>query len=137
MPADEVLSLTPVKVPKERVQGENPLDTPRSVGVRSSLSGVRDLRLRRFPRRPPGFYMAYALVPAAQDTRLAGLGPPAWRAVRGAARRLEHPHQAPIGGAEVRQVWRHQGGARRGKHAAGGTVRRKAVVARILTPPCP
>ncbi len=30
------------------------------------------------------------------------------------ARRLEHPHQAPIGGAEVRQVWWHQGGARRG-----------------------
>ena len=57
VPADEVLSLAPEKVPKERVQGENPLDTPRSVGVRSSLSGVRDPRLCRFPRRPPGFYI--------------------------------------------------------------------------------
>ena len=30
------------------------------------------------------------------------------------ARRLEHPHQAPVGGTEVGQVWWHQGGARRG-----------------------
>ena len=28
VPADEVLSLTPEKVPKERVQGADPLDTP-------------------------------------------------------------------------------------------------------------
>ena len=54
-PAGEVLSLTPEKVPKERVQGEGPLDTPRSVALRPSLSGVLDSRLRRFPRRPPGF----------------------------------------------------------------------------------
>ena len=36
--------------------------------------------------------------------RLAGLGPPAWRTVRGADRRLEHQEQAPIGGAGVSQV---------------------------------
>ena len=53
-PTGGVLSLAPEKVPKERVQGEDPLDTPRSVGLRPSLSGVRDPRLRRFPRRPPG-----------------------------------------------------------------------------------
>ena len=52
-PTGGVLSLAPEKVPKERVQGENPLDTPRSVALRSSLSGVLDSRLRRFPRRPP------------------------------------------------------------------------------------
>src|SRR5699024_6484459 len=51
-PAGEVPSLAPEKVPKESVQGEDPLDTPRSVALRPSLSGVLDPRLRNFPRRP-------------------------------------------------------------------------------------
>ncbi len=40
VPTDEVLSLTPEKVPKERVQGESPLDTPHSAEVPAQLSGV-------------------------------------------------------------------------------------------------
>ena len=52
VPADEVLSLTPEKVPKERVQGERPLDTPRSVWMRPSLSGVRNRTVCRFHQRP-------------------------------------------------------------------------------------
>ena len=41
-----------LKVPKERVQGECPLDTPRSVWMRPSLSGVRNRTVCRFHQRP-------------------------------------------------------------------------------------
>ena len=43
VPADEIPSLAPEKVPKERVQGEDPLDTPLSVKVHRQLS-VGNLR---------------------------------------------------------------------------------------------
>ena len=108
-PAGEVLSLAPEKVPKERVQGEGPLDTPRSVGVRPSLSGVLDPRLRSFPRWPAALCVAYALVPAAQAGRLVRRGTSVCAPLEGQARRLEHQMQAPVDGAEVRQVWSAKG----------------------------
>ena len=108
-PTGGVLSLAPEKVPKERVQGENPLDTPRSVGVRSSLSGVRDPRLRRFPRRPPAscVLMLGCLRPRlrAWNGKALWCGAP----LEAQTRRIEHPHQAPIGVVEVRQVWSARG----------------------------
>ena len=60
VPADEVLSLSPEKVPKERVQGENPLDTPRSVGVRPSITGVAKLAVAQLPSTASGLVRTYA-----------------------------------------------------------------------------
>ena len=59
-PAGEVLSLAPEKVPKERVQGEAPLDTPRSVGVRPSITGVAKLAVAQLPSTASGLVRTYA-----------------------------------------------------------------------------
>ena len=84
--------------------GRTPLGyPPRSVALRSSLSGVRDPRLHSFPRRPPALCirMLWLSHPIGAPGTARHFGTCAGR---GAGQRLEHQMQAPIGGAEVRQV---------------------------------
>ena len=75
----------------------------------SSPSGVRDPRLRRFPRRPPAscVLMLGCLRPRlrAWNGKALWCGAP----LEAQTRRIEHPHQAPIGVVEVRQVWSARG----------------------------
>ena len=74
-----------IKVTKSAPEGgRTPLGYPPcSVTLRPSLSGVRDPRLRRFPRRPPGWCMAYASAVAPHRGAWNGISPGVRCAVRG------------------------------------------------------
>ena len=159
VPADEVLSLTPEKVPKERVQGEGPLDTPRSVGVRRQLSGGDLRRCGQFLWRPMASYR-YAFDSLANPFGcLAGwwkeLGCSNGRAQPGslqtvpgfapgtgfeAGRRIRFlilcPARRPMGYSSP-PIWWHQGIARRGNCLCVDHARREENSAPRLTPPCP
>ena len=110
-PTGGVLSLAPEKVPKERVQGENPLDTPRSVGVRPSITGVLNPRLRRFPRRPPA--SCVLMLGCLRPRRRAWNGKALWcgAPLEVQTPRFEHQMQAPVGGVEDCRVRRQKNGA--------------------------
>ena len=101
-PAGGVLSLAPEKVPKERVQGEDPLDTPAQLdcvrffpaswtrGCAASTDALRASASVCFGyRTPPG--------------RLEWQGASACAPLEVQTRRLEHQDQAPVGVAKVRQ----------------------------------
>ena len=113
------------KYPKSVHRGRTPYVPPCSVGVRPSLSGVRDPRLRRFPRRPPGSCsrMLWCLRPRIRAWPGAALWHGAPLEVQ--ARRLEHQDQAPIGGAEDCRSTAQKAGGRRASLGVSAGVRRK------------
>ena len=114
------------KYPKSVSRGRGPWIPPRSVALHSSLSGVRNPRLRRFPRHPPGLCIRMLWL-SHPTRRLAGRGPSVPTPLGVQTRRLEHQVQAPIGVVEVRQVSSAKG---RGPPGVAGSVSRHTPVNR-------
>ena len=110
-PTGGVLSLAPEKVPKERVQGEGPLDTPAQLGCVSHFPAWRNPRLRRFHRRPLASCVRTlrCLLPRlrAWNGKALWCGAP----LEVQTPRFEHQMQAPVGGVEDCRVRRQKNGA--------------------------
>ena len=86
------------KSPKTRPKGGvPPWVSPRSVGPRLSLSGVAKPAAAQLPPAPSGLVRGVCFGHPTPPRRLTGFGPGVRCTVRGVGRRLEHPHQAPIG----------------------------------------
>ena len=163
VPADEVLSLTPEKVPKEQgiprpagrgtrrwgdfsharkvtksapEGGRTPLGyPPRSVALRASLSGVRDSRLRRFHRRPPASCLLRLRCLRPRVPASTGIALRHSAPLEVQTRRLEHHDQAPIGGGQGDRSSRQKAGGRRAWQGVSAGGRRSIETGTNFAPP--